>query len=105
MGEVGGFGGSHRGRCRKTSGRHWGRRCKTIMFSDIFSEDIVLRRRNIMTEEEDDEYSDSKLPIIASKISQTGIAVGIGPQFMQKETTKLLDSIEKFVKAIQKRGI
>ena len=64
-----------------------------------------LRRRNIMTEEEDDEYSDSKLPIIASKISQTGIAVGIGPQFMQKETTKLLDSIEKFVKAIQKRGI
>ena len=64
-----------------------------------------LRRRNIMTEKEDDEYSDSKLPIIASKISQTGIAVGIGPQFMQKETTKLLDSIEKFVKAIQKRGI
>ena len=57
------------------------------------------------TEKQDDEYSHSKLPIIASKISQTGIAVGIGPQFMQKETTKLLDSIEKFVKAIQKRGI
>jgi len=66
---------------------------------------LGLRRADIMTEEEKEEYSDSKLPIIASKISQTGVAVGIGPQFMQKETTKLLDSIEKFIKAMQKRGV
>ena len=40
-----------------------------------------------------------------TEISQTGVAVGISPQFLEKETSKLLDSIEKFVKAIQKRGI
>jgi|TARA_B110000027_G_C16085621_1_gene285796 hypothetical protein len=63
-----------------------------------------LKKLKIMTKEESDKYTDSKLPMIASKISQLGIGVGISPQFMQKETLKLLDSIEKFIKATQKIG-
>ncbi len=63
-----------------------------------------LKKLKIMTKEESDEYTDSKLPVIASKISQLGVGVGISPQFMQKETLKLLDAIEKFITAIQKRG-
>ena len=57
-----------------------------------------------LAKEESEKYTDSKLPTIASKISQLGVGVGISPQFMQKETLKLLNAIEKFIKAIQKRG-
>ena len=63
-----------------------------------------LKKLKIMTKEESEKYTDSKLPTIASKISQLGVGVGISPQFMQKETLKLLNAIEKFIKAIQKRG-
>ena len=66
-------------------------------FSDIIYEWLTPKKHK--------EYSDSKLPIIAAEASQLGIKVGISPEFLPKETSKLLDSIEKFVKAVQKRGI
>lgn len=66
-------------------------------FSDIIYEWLTPKKHK--------EYSDSKLPTIAAEASQLGIKVGISPEFLPKETSKLLDSIEKFVKAVQKRGI
>ena len=79
--------------------------------NDIFKEVKRIRKtlspswtRTIQKELER-HSSDSKLPIIAAEASQLGIKVGISPEFLPKETSKLLDSIEKFVKAVQKRGI
>ena len=51
------------------------------------------------------DYTDAKLPIIASEISSIGIGSGISAEFMQKETNELLEAIEEFIRALKKRGI
>ena len=65
-------------------------------------DDIIYE---ILTPKKHGEYTDAKLPTIASEISGLGISIGISPEFMQKETKELLDSIENFIEAVQKRGI
>ena len=59
----------------------------------------------MITHEERENYSDSKLPLLAAKISKTGIDAGISPEFLPKETSRLINAIEKFVKAVQSRGL
>jgi len=66
-------------------------------FDDIIDE--------ILTPKKMSEYTDAKLPIIASEISSIGIGSGISAEFMQKETNELLEAIEEFIRALKKRGI
>jgi hypothetical protein len=65
----------------------------------------ATKKFEILTPDEQENYSDAKLPIIGAKISQIGIKVGISPEFLEKETSRLLDAIENFVKAVQSRGL
>jgi len=69
--------------------------------------DVVdgMEKFRMITYEEHENYSDSKLPLVAAKISKMGIDTGISPEFLPKETSRLLDAIEKFVKAVQSRGL
>ena len=59
----------------------------------------------ILSSEKLEEYTDAKLPIIASEVSGIATKVGITYEFMKNETENLLNSIESFYKALQKRGI
>lgn len=70
-------------------------------------EDVVHGMKNLsmITPEEEDDYTDSKLPLVAAKISQYGTKAGISPEFLPQETSKLLDAVEKFIKAVQSRGL
>ena len=69
--------------------------------------DVVHGMKNVsmLTEDELDEYSDTKLPLVAAKISQYGIKSGVSPEFLPKETSALLNAVEKFIKAVQSRGL
>ena len=71
--------------------------------SNRFDFDDIIEE--ILTPKKMSEYTDAKLPTIASEISSIGIRSGISAEFMKKETNQLLDAIEKFIKALKKRGI
>ena len=64
-----------------------------------------MEKFSIITHEERENYSDTKLPLLAAKISKMGIDAGISPEFLPKETSRLMDAIEKFIKALQSRGL
>lgn len=71
--------------------------------SNRFDFDDIIEE--ILTPKKMSEYTDAKLPTIASEISSIGIGSGISAEFMKKETNQLLDAIEEFIKALKKRGI
>ena len=71
--------------------------------SNRFDFDDIIEE--ILTPKKMSEYTDAKLPTIASEISGIGIGSGISAEFMKKETNQLLDAIEEFIKALKKRGI
>ena len=48
---------------------------------------------------------DIKLPQIANEAEKLGRKAGIGIDFLSEETKQLIDSIEKYVKALKKAGI
>ena len=59
----------------------------------------------MLTPKDEKEYSGSKLPSIATKFRIKGVRVGISHKFLEKETKQLVNSIENFVKAIEKHGV
>ena len=71
--------------------------------SNSYDFDDIIEK--VLTPKKNNEYSGSKLPTIASEFSTRGYNVGISHEFLEKETKNLLDSIENFIKAIQKIGI
>jgi len=71
--------------------------------SNKFDFDDIIDK--VLTPKEEKEYSGSKLPSIATKFRIKGMNVGISHKFLEKETKQLVNSIENFVKAIQKYGV
>ena len=71
--------------------------------SNKFDFDDIIDK--VLTPKEEKEYSGSKLPSIATKFRIKGVNVGISHKFLEKETKQLVNSIENFVKAIQKYGV
>jgi len=69
--------------------------------SDLYSLSCFFRLLNKKFED----LSDAKLPELASELIKTIAKAGVQPQLIPEEGEYLYESINNFIKAIEKRGI